>query len=182
METLTTQRLILREWRESDVKDLFEYASSPLVGPKAGWKPHKDEAESKTIIEMFIKNGEVYAIELESEHKVIGGIGLHNRTPNMDLKEMNQREIGYVLNPSYWGNGYVPEAVQALLELGFEKMNLDLIWLAHYEENSNSKRVIEKSGFDFQFKREEEIRLLEETKIVYYYVLERDTYLKRQKR
>jgi len=94
MKTLETERLILRPWKESDYKDLFEYASNSLVGPNAGWKPHKNEEESKEIITMFIENKEVYAIELKSEGKVIGGIGMHKRIPDEELEHLNQREIG----------------------------------------------------------------------------------------
>lgn len=38
---LTTERLILRAWRESDVKTLFHYAKDPAIGPLCGWSPHK---------------------------------------------------------------------------------------------------------------------------------------------
>ncbi len=47
---LTTNRLILRLWQETDSKDLYEYAKSELVGPNCGWPPHKSEEESKKII------------------------------------------------------------------------------------------------------------------------------------
>ena len=62
MNILNSERLILREWRESDSSDLYEYAKSDLVGPNAGWKPHKSEGESKDIIKMFIDNNDTYAI------------------------------------------------------------------------------------------------------------------------
>src|SRR5689334_20952019 len=103
MKTLETNRLILRDWCESDSRDLFEYASDNRVGPNAGWPVHKNEEESKSIIKMFIENNDCYAIVLKSENKVIGGIGLHERTPDENLQDLNQREIGYVLNPKYWG-------------------------------------------------------------------------------
>ena len=34
---LTTNRLFLRPWGESDAEDLYKYASDPEVGPVAGW-------------------------------------------------------------------------------------------------------------------------------------------------
>jgi len=176
MKRLETERLILREWRESDSKDLYEYASNELVGPNAGWKPHKNEAESNEIIKMFIEGQCVYAIELKSESKVIGGIGMHERTPDLTLKDLKQREIGYVLNPSYWGNGYIPEAVNYLIKYGFNEMGLDQIWCGHYKENMKSKRVNEKCRSKYQFKRVEDIKLLGEEKEVYYYSIHRDTY------
>ena len=48
--TLRTKRLILRPWKESDVDDLFEYASVDGVGQMAGWKPHQTIEESKSLI------------------------------------------------------------------------------------------------------------------------------------
>ena len=46
MFSLNSERLILRNWQESDSSDLYEYAKSELVGPNAGWKPHQNEEES----------------------------------------------------------------------------------------------------------------------------------------
>ncbi|WP_250675522.1 GNAT family N-acetyltransferase (plasmid) [Paraclostridium ghonii] len=173
MDILNTERLILREWRESDSFDLYEYAKSDLVGPNAGWKPHKSEDESKEIIKMFINNNDTYAIVLKSENKVIGGIGLHNRKPDEKLKNLEQREIGYVLNPTYWGNGYAPEAANCLLNYAFNELNLDLIWCGHFDFNSNSKRVSEKCGFKYKFTKDEKLKLLDnkEVKTLYYNIL-----------
>ncbi len=173
MEILNTDRLILREWKEADSKDLYEYAKSELVGPNAGWPPHKNEEESKEIIRMFIENNETYAIVLKSENKVIGGIGLHNRKPDDSLSHLKQKEIGYVLNPKYWGNGFVPEAVNCLIKYGFNELNLDLIWCAHYDFNSNSKRVIEKCAFNYRFQKNDILKLLDNKEVItlYYNIL-----------
>ena len=173
METIFTDRLILRPWSLDDSSDLYEYAQNELVGPNAGWKPHKSEEESKEIINMFITNNDSYAIVLKEENKVIGGIGLHNRKPDVSLEDLEQREIGYVLNPKYWGNAYVPEAVKALVKYGFEKMNLDLIWCGHYDFNSKSKRVNEKCGFKYKFTIKENLERLDniEVNVLYYNIL-----------
>lgn len=145
MTTLETERLILRQWKFSDSKDLFEYAKDPNVGPNAGWSPHEDEEESKNIIKMFIDNDE-YAIVHKADNKVIGSIGLFN---TQNLPESSQ-EIGYVLSPKYWGNGLIPEAVEKLKQYGFNEMKLEEIWCGHYDFNSQSKRVNEKCGFEYQ--------------------------------
>ena len=175
MDILNSERLILRAWKESDSSDLYEYAKSDLVGPNAGWKPHKSEEESKEIIKMFIANN-IYAIVLKSENKVIGGIGLHNRKPDEKNYDLEQREIGYVLNPLYWGNGYVPEAVNCLINYAFNELDLDLIWCGHFDFNNNSKRVIEKCGFNYKFTKDEKLKLLDnkEVKTLYYNILKSD--------
>lgn len=169
MKQLETKRLILRNWKLTDSTDLFEYAKSELVGPNAGWKPHKDEIESKKIIEMFIKEDDVFAIELKSEKKVIGSIGVHKRTPDSALKEFNQREIGYVLNPQYWGNGFVPEAVNRVIEHCFEELDLDIIWCGHFDFNTKSKRVVEKCGFKYHLSKEETLKSLDNKKVTTLY-------------
>lgn len=179
---IETKRLIIRDWKMNDYKDLYEYGKSDLVGPNAGWPPHKSDTESKEIINMFINKGDSYAIELKSEKKVIGGCGLHDNNPDESLKDLNQKEIGYVLNPKYWGNGYIPEAVKALLDYGFNKLKLDLIWCGHYDFNSNSKRVTEKCGFNYKFTIDRNIELLDnkEVKILYYNIF-KEEYVKRLK-
>lgn len=177
MKEIITDRLIIRPWTISDSSDLYEYAKSELVGPNAGWKPHKSEDESKEIINMFISNNDSYAIVLKKENKVIVGIGLHNSKPDVSLEYLNQREIGYVLNPKYWGNNYVPEAVKALLEYGFIEMNLDLIWCGHFDFNNNSKRVNEKCSFKYKFTRKETLERLDNIVVnVLYYSIFKNEY------
>ena len=179
MQKLTTKRLILRDWKESDSSDLYEYAKSDLVGPNAGWNTHKDENESKRIIKMFIENDDSYAIVLKSENKVIGSIGLHNRMPDEKISNLQQKEIGYVLNPKYWGNEYIPEAVNYLINYGFNDLNLDLIWCGHYDFNNKSKRVNEKCGFKYKFTKHEKIKLLDNKEVnTLYYNISKSEYVK----
>ena len=47
---LTTDRLTLRPWRESDLNDFYEYASVDGVGQMAGWNPHRNVEESRMIM------------------------------------------------------------------------------------------------------------------------------------
>jgi [ribosomal protein S5]-alanine N-acetyltransferase len=172
-----TERLRLRNWKQSDVKDVFEYTSSDLVGPRAGWPPHQSEEDSKNVINMFIEDDDVLAVELKSENKVIGSLGFHKRYPDESLKTEKQREIGYVLNPKYWGNGFIPEAVKELIRIGFEDQDLEYIWCAHYDDNLKSKRVIEKNNFNFKFKKNETLQFLDNKKVVtWYYNIKKDEY------
>lgn len=178
MKTIETERLTLRAWKEDDYLDLYEYASNELVGPNAGWPVHKSPEESQAIIKMFIENEDTYAIVLKPENKVIGGIGLHQREPEESLKHLNQKEIGYVLNPAYWGNGYVPEAVKQLIKFGFDELGLDLIWCGHFDFNLRSKSVVEKCGFNYRFRRDVTLNLME-NKVVneWFYNIFRSEYL-----
>jgi len=127
---------------------------------------------------MFISNGDTYAIVLKSENKVIGSIGLHDRKPEYSLAELNQKEIGYVLNPKYWGIGIVPEAVNCLIKYAFDKLDLDLIWCGHFDFNTNSKRVNEKCGFKYRFRKNDKLRLLDNKEVTtLYYSISKSEYV-----
>ena len=179
LENIETDRLLLREWRLSDLDDMYEYAQNENIGPNAGWKPHKNIGDSKFIIESFIENQDVYAIVLKSENKVIGSIGIHYMIPYERLKLLNQREIGYVLSEKYWGNGYVPEAVEALKKYSFEVMELDLLWCGHFDFNKRSQKVSEKCGFTYQFTKEKTLKFLDNKVVnVLYYTFSKDDYFK----
>ena len=147
---IETDRLILRPWRESDLADLNEYASVPGVGEMAGWSAHKSMDESRTILEMFIREKKTLALELKETGKVIGSMGLEPCSSVCVWKFWKKgREVGYVLSKDYWGRGLMPEAVKAVMNHCFEQLGYDYLTCAHFMDNRQSRRVIEKCGFRF---------------------------------
>ena len=145
--TLTTPRLTLRPWQETDLEDFYEYARVDGVGQMAGWVPHKSAEESKVILSHFIEGKHVFA--LEHNGKVIGSLGIeeYNEENNPELAELQGREIGYVLSKDYWGQGLMTEAVRAVINYLFEQVGLDFIVCGHFTDNIASRRVQEKCGF-----------------------------------
>lgn len=147
---IETERLILRAWCESDIADLYEYAKVDGVGQMAGWVPHKSLEESKTILEMFMREKKTFALELKENGKVIGSLGLEECSPKDPHGEEKQgREIGYVLSKDYWGRGLMPEAVSAVIGYCFDILHFDYVTCSHFQRNPRSQRVIEKAGFQF---------------------------------
>lgn len=143
MRTLETKRLILHAWRLEDAEAMFSYARGEKVGPRAGWKPHENVAESESIIRMFRKEDETWALVLREEVRPIGSVGLHK------TREENVRELGYVLSEEYWGRGIMPEAAEAVLRFAFKELGLSKVTVGHIPFNMQSKRVIEKLGFSY---------------------------------
>ena len=146
---LTADRLTLRPWRESDLNDFYEYASVDGVGQMAGWNPHRNVEESKTILSHFIEGKHVFA--LEHQGKVIGSLGIEEYSEENypELNALQGREIGYVLSKAYWGQGLMPEAVKAVIDWLFHEVRLDFIIVGHFDRNAQSKRVVEKCGFQY---------------------------------
>lgn len=144
---LETDRLILRHWKESDAESLYEYAKDPEVGPIAGWPPHKSVSESLNVIRTVFVGDECYAICEKGCDKAIGAIEL-KLNGHTDMTESDDEcELGYWLGKPFWGRGYMPEAVKALLRRGFEELGITTIWCGYYDGNDKSKRVQEKAGF-----------------------------------
>lgn len=94
-----------------------------------------------SAIEKMQDKGLFYAIV--SEGKAIGGIDL----TLMEDVHSKQAELGYWLNPAFWGNGIMTEAVRRICAEAFEKLPVNRIQAQVFGENIASFRVLEKCGF-----------------------------------
>lgn len=149
-KVLETQRLILREFKEEDLTDFYEYASVDGVGEMAGWSHHENIETTKEILNSFIKDNKVFAIVYKENNKVIGSLGVekYGMEDKLDeFKDLYGRSIGYVLSKDYWGKGLMKEAVKCVINYLFNECNLDFIICGYYLFNNQSKRVQEKCGF-----------------------------------
>ena len=144
---LTTDRLILRPWRSTDLSDFYEYASVDGVGQMAGWAPHESREQSQAILNRFIAGKKTFAIEYQS--KVIGSLGIeeYDESEYPEFADRRVREIGFVLSKDYWGQGIMPEALRRVVDYLFDEVGLDLILCGNFVWNHRSARVQEKCGF-----------------------------------
>ncbi len=147
--TIRTPRLLLRPWRETDLEDFFAYASVDGVGQMCGWNPHKNREETWEILQKFIAEKREFALEFGG--KVIGALGLkhYQEAEHPELDRLKGCEIGYILSKPYWGQGLMPEAVQAMIRYFFEEKGWDFFTIGHFIWNTRSQRVIEKCGFTY---------------------------------
>ncbi len=168
MRELETERLILRKISKSDAEDMFEYAKNPEVSKFLTWSAHESLRYTRSYIKFLIKKyreGEYFdwAIETKDTHKFIGTCGF-----SMFDKENRKVEIGYVLNPDYWGNGYATEAIKKILqyaaELGMHRVEARII-----DKNTASEKVILKCGFSFEGTGKDEMYIKDEFKTIHHY-------------
>lgn len=146
---LETKRLLLRPWTEEDADALYEFAKDPRVGPIAGWPVHTSIENSREIIRDVLSAPETYAVLLNGTEKPVGSVGIlfdKSQNPSMDDREA---EIGYWIGVPYWGQGYIPEAVDELLRRCFQDLACTGVWCVYYDGNLKSKRVQEKCGFRY---------------------------------
>ncbi len=142
--TIVTDRLILRRICKRDIDDIYEYSKNPLTSKYLLWYPHSSISETCTyfsIINYKYKKGLFYdwGIEDKESRKMVGTCGFTRiNTPD------NNAEIGYVLNPSFWGHGLASEAVKRVLEFGFDFLGFARIEARYIVGNAESVRVMEK--------------------------------------
>lgn len=174
---IETERLILRSWQEKEAGTLFKYASDPDIGPIAGWAPHTSVENSLEIIRTVFAAPETYAAVLKDIGEPVGccGImfsdGLHSAT-----MKPGEAEIGYWIGKPYWGQGFIPEAVKALLSRCFNELALDAVWCGYYEGNIKSKRVCEKSGFKFHHTNRDILSPLGDKRTEHFYLMTKEDY------
>lgn len=143
---IATPRLLLRKFRRGDAAAVFAYASDPEVARYTIWDHHRSIKTTRRFVDLVLKayrQGQPapWAIVLRSNDKLIGAIGLRNWAV-----DHSRAEVGYVLARDYWGQGYVSEALHAVLEFGFSRMSLNRIEAKCVPENLGSIRVLEKAG------------------------------------
>jgi [ribosomal protein S5]-alanine N-acetyltransferase len=147
---LSTRSLILRALRPTDLDDLYEYASDPEIDQYVPWEHYKNIDEARENLNEFLEEYEkdglgAWGIEHRADKKLIGII--NTSIPH----RINRRvETGYTISRAYWGKGYATEAVQAVIQFGFEKMELLRIEAVVLPEHLASARVLEKSGMQFE--------------------------------
>ncbi|HPF88500.1 MAG TPA: GNAT family N-acetyltransferase [Candidatus Limiplasma sp.] len=148
---IQTDRLTLRPLAHEDLDDFYAYASEPGVGERAGWKHHESIEESAKILQMLIDEKSELALFHKADQKMIGTLGMHPSWARdaEEYRSYKMTEIGYVLSKEYWGQGLMPEAVKAAVHYCFTELNLDAVACGHFVENNQSRRVIEKCGFQF---------------------------------
>ena len=145
MEKLTTKRTILRSLQLEDAEDLYEYSKLDNVSLMIGRKLHESIEYTKKYIEHEMKKDGIYAIELKTDHKVIGTIGLRKQDSELEL---DTRMVRIVLNPEYWGKGYAQEVTKELIRYVFEEVKIDTLTVGHFTFNVQSESVIKKLGFN----------------------------------
>ncbi|MET3499064.1 ribosomal-protein-alanine N-acetyltransferase [Mucilaginibacter rubeus] len=147
MHFLNTDRLGLRGLLESDALQILALRSNAEVNK------HLDRAANTTVdealsfikkIEDIVSNNEgfYWAITLKDKDELIGTICYWN------LNAANKSaEIGYELHPDYHGQGFMQEAISAVLAFGFNDQHFELITACPKQGNESSVKLLKKTGF-----------------------------------
>ncbi|WP_276134612.1 GNAT family N-acetyltransferase [Polluticoccus soli] len=143
---LSTERLLLRAMSQSDVDALHA-----LRNNDDAMRYIKKERQTKDEVAKMIERVQndhhtneaiSWVITRHDEPTLMGTIGLWR----ID-RPHHRAEIGYMLHPDYWRKGYLTEAIQAVMQYGFEHMKLHSVEGQVDPRNTASRGLLEKKGF-----------------------------------
>ncbi len=150
MPRFESERLKFRAIKRGDLEDIYEYSKNPQTSQYLLWSPHQNIFTTQEFIDIILSNyksGEYndWAIVLKKNNKMIGTCGF----TRIDC-ENKIVEIGYVINPSFWGNGYATEAVEAILDFAFNELDVNRVEAKFIVGNEASLNVMKKVGMTFE--------------------------------
>jgi RimJ/RimL family protein N-acetyltransferase len=144
---LTTKRLILRNFKMEDWERVHLYAADPLFSQYELWGPNTEEDTKKYIAAMvdqaasYPRHKFDFAVCLKEDDLLIGGCGIRRET------ELSQvANLGWAINPEFQCQGYATEAAKALINYGFQDLNLLVIYATCDAENVASYTVMQRLG------------------------------------
>ncbi|WP_371404874.1 GNAT family N-acetyltransferase [Kribbella sp. NBC_00662] len=163
MTDLTTDRLLLRQWRDSDREPFAALNADPAVMehfPALQTREQSDALIDRNIPELDGRGWGLWALEVKDTGEFIGFTGLN--VPSFDAPFLPGVEIGWRLSKGAWGNGYATEAARAALAYAFGPAGLDELVSFTATTNLPSQRVMQRIGMvhdeagDFDHPRIEE--------------------------
>lgn len=144
---LETQRLLLRQWKESDYPafarmsadaEIMRYFPSVLTDEQS-----RDIADR--CRELIHQRGwGFWAVEVKATNEFAGFIGLHE--PSAELPFSPCVEIGWRLARYFWGKGLATEGAQAALDFAFSELALNEVVAFTAISNKRSERVMQRLG------------------------------------
>lgn len=147
---LETERLILREVIPQDAQNIYANFSNEQLIKHYGMNAMTQLAEAQALVQSFAagftnKRGIRWAIERKEEAGLIGTIGFNLWSP------LHRRaEVGYELHPDFWRSGYMSEAINQIVDYGFQELSLTRIGAVVYVENEASNQLLLKNGFELE--------------------------------
>ena len=152
---IETERLLLRRWRDEDIDPYANLCADPEVMRYVGGGAPLTREQSEGQIAGFVRHWEergfgLWAVEHKASGAFIGFVGLvyHDEWTEGEHKT----EVGWRLNPAYWGEGFATEGAVASVRYGLEELGLERIISIIRPDNAASCRVAEKAGLTPQGK------------------------------
>lgn len=142
-----TTRLYFRTWSESDLGLALALWGDPVVTEWIGGPFSEAEVRERLARETASQAAhgiQYWPIFLRSTDEHVGCCGLRPYRP-----EERIYELGFHLRPQHWGQGYATEAARAAIAHAFDTLHATALFAGHHPQNTASRRLLEKLGFQY---------------------------------
>ena len=142
-----TERLVLRQWRESDLEPFARLNADPEVMryfPAPLSREQSDAMVDRLSGHIEAEGWGMWALERRDTGEFIGFTGLG--VPRQVLPFQPCVEVGWRLAATAWGHGFATEAAREALRVGFDELGLTEIVAFTAVANSRSRAVMERLG------------------------------------
>lgn len=146
-DELTTERLLMRRWRQADREPFAAMNADhdvmrhfPAVLERAASDAFLDRLEARFETQGF----GLWALERRDTGDFIGFTGLNPMPPG--VPHAGGMEVGWRLATSAWGQGFATEAGRAAVDLAFGPLGFDELWSMTAVSNLPSQRVMQRLG------------------------------------
>jgi RimJ/RimL family protein N-acetyltransferase len=147
IESIQTERLVLRTWRPADREPFAQMNADPDVMEHMVAPLSREESDAfvDRIEDHFARHGYgLWAVEVRGTAPFAGFVGL--MVPSFDAHFTPAVEIGWRLSRSAWGHGYASEAARAVLREAFTTIALEELVSFTLPANTRSWSVMERIG------------------------------------
>jgi len=157
METIATDRLLLRPWEESDVDFIYDLYSRWVVQRFIGAEPRVMDSRTEAVERLARFQAldhpvhGVWAVTQAQDGQVVGTLLLKPIPASGEepLQPSADVEIGWHFHPDHWGQGYASEAAAAVLAHAFAA-GLDRVVAVTNPANEASQSVCLRIGMEHQ--------------------------------
>jgi [ribosomal protein S5]-alanine N-acetyltransferase len=145
-KTITTQRLVLRLFEESDAADVARLCNNYNIYKSTLYLPYPYAIEDALKwMERHRKHFDAdksyeFAVTDKETGELYGAIALSNN------QAFHHGEIAYWIGEAFWGKGYATEAAQAIVQFAFDEKNYHKVFARYFASNPASGRVLQKLG------------------------------------
>jgi ribosomal-protein-alanine N-acetyltransferase len=138
---INTSRLLIRRFQEYDYQSLFEYLSNPSIYRFEPGEPISLE-KAKELTSERAQGNDFWAVILKGDQKMVGHLYFKQIQP----KEFQTWELGYIFHPDFHNRGYATESASGLVHYGFKHFGIHRVIARCNPENVASWKVLEKIG------------------------------------
>lgn len=157
---IETSRLKLRPFTEADADAIWPIVSQREFPKYMSWAAHTDVEQTREFVRgqmAAVAQNEGVAWVIEHDGRVGGSISFDEIIWQTAALRVDRTELGYWLAPPLWNKGLMTEAASAVVRFAFDTIGLHKITTRCFVDNTASRRVIEKVGFRFVGRAEDDV-------------------------